>query len=409
MEADAQGTRTDVPRGVLRVSVPSILWRICGYLPTRKRLTLRTLCGTLKHAVCALVCIIANSLLPQGQSSSSHQEKPGAQQAIVVLPAKVAAVRDEVYETNMGRLLRHRETLKEIRITQLRPADGEKAEQQGTDADMTQIEGDPTVFPSVTSLEVDSVEALVMLHRHKCVFPALRRISGRLIPLESCNIGMDSADHAPLEAINVAALDTALSRILGSSPRVEHLDIFPIALVRKDKNHSLVEGPGARLVMEETVTAVRSLRRLCFLGHLLLDRGACADNPNQPTNLPMETARSLVQHLSSPSPGTGIQGHSPAAAKKQLHICCPIEIHPGLPHWLPDSYATPASTARFTPIHLIRLAEERGCEVIRDGGTTHLRSVLYASDGRGPLLGVLQRPSWQQWRASSATPREGPR
>ncbi|CEL92636.1 unnamed protein product, partial [Vitrella brassicaformis CCMP3155] len=134
----------------------------------------------------------------------------------------------------------------------------------------------------------------------------------------------------------LAVLDGSLAFILGSSPALTHLDIFPLLCCTDYGDYGTSESS----VVPLTTAALQSLKNL---RHLTPNSGGAA-------------ASSSISASPFPSPSPSPSG---AATKRHLKVHCPLRIVRDLGR-ADDSVET------------IREAEKMGWEVVREGGTTSI-------------------------------------
>ncbi|CEM01352.1 unnamed protein product [Vitrella brassicaformis CCMP3155] len=386
--AGGEADQPTPPPGLISVlDRRTLLWQICAFFATRERLSLTAVCRAVNHAIRGLICVVNNAVGGQnaGDLSSSSAgggdgdgAAGGGQQALVVMPAKMTSVREAVFERSIGSLLQHRETLKEVKIIQLGRDGGKETvgerqagQQHGGTADAVsapvRLSGPPSsVWLLATESFMGLFETQMRLHLH--------------------------------DSLNITALDLGLAHIIGSSPDLTHLNVFPLVF---DEGHPPEyidpQHPANRATptidMHRTVGALRNTgTKLQHLGHLLMYNDDISSDHlssylQKAGNVmtadvfwqrrPAAVAEALLRHLSPhpPShPQTSSSNSSSSSTapytrqppnRRQLRHFCPIKVDPSLPYGI-------SAPGRTTTLHLIQTAEQRGWDVVRDGGMTIL-------------------------------------
>ncbi|CEL93914.1 unnamed protein product [Vitrella brassicaformis CCMP3155] len=348
-----------------------LIWlNVSSYQSVKERLAMSCVCRAFYWAIYSLIRVINRHRHNHGLSCKG----PGGslvtfeqqQHAIILLPRK-----EEVEEIGRARLfafvslqlVSHTDTLKGIQTTQAKQQrDGnDDADEEGSDLPVAQVKGPDAVFPSVTSLEVDSLDGLHLFQQQKLVCPALDRLTGKVL-------SEDEVGRLELPAV----FDGSLAFILGSSPSLTHLDIFPLLCC------------STTLTQPLTAAALPSLKNLRHIGHLKLRGTGTLATSNTETTRVVTLLRQLAPGsggiaAGSSSSASAAPSRSPsssplgAATKRHLKVHCPLRIVPDFtdpPAWPYDSVET------------IQAAEKMGWEVVREGGKTAIH--YYGERVEGP-------------------------
>ncbi|CEM01931.1 unnamed protein product [Vitrella brassicaformis CCMP3155] len=376
------------------------LWlNVSSYQSVKERLAMSCVCRAFYWAIYSLIRVInwhrpnhGLSCRGPGGSLVTFEQQ---QHAIVLLPRD-----EEVEEIGRARLfafvslqlVNHTDTLKAIQTTQAkqqpdeddnedRDADGgEGSEDTASGLPVAQVKGPDAVFPSVRSVEVDSLDGLHLFQQQKLVCPALERLTAKVLSdKETSNLRREPSIYFPDPPSAVAkrasiraVLDRSLAFIFGSSPALSHLDIFPLLCCD-------VYGRNESCVVPLTAAALPLLKKLRYVGHLKLQ----GHRNNTERTRVVSLLRQLTPHSGggaaasssssasaapspspwpSPSPSSSPSG----AAKRQLKVNCPLRIVHDLVGDVPDLPLWSCGDS----VQTIREAEKMGWEVVREGGTT---------------------------------------
>ncbi|CEL95610.1 unnamed protein product [Vitrella brassicaformis CCMP3155] len=354
---------------------------VSSYQSVKERLAMSCVCRAFYWAIYSLIRVInwhrpnhGLSCRGPGGSLVTFEQQ---QQAIILLPTK-----EEVEEIGRARLfafvslqlVNHIDTLKAIQTTQAKQQrDGnDDADEEGSDQPVAQVRGPDAVFPSVRSIEVDSLDGLHLFQQQKLVCPALERLTGKVLP--EYTIGRLEVPGKWASRIR-ATFDGSLAFILGSSPSLSHLDIFPLLCCH---------GRAADSVVPLTTAALSSRKNLHHVGHLTLLGSSRVFYPplrNPETSKVVTLLRQLPLHEGGAAGSTGSASAalppspfpSGAARKRQLKVTCPLEIVRDLVN--PDNWSNGS-------VQTIQAAEEMGWEVVREGGETSIH--CYGETTQGP-------------------------
>ncbi|CEM01619.1 unnamed protein product [Vitrella brassicaformis CCMP3155] len=297
-----------------------LIWlNVSSYQSVKERLAMSCVCRPFYWAIYSLIRVInwhrPNHGLscrgPDGSLVTFEQQ----QHAIILLPGE-----EEVEEIGRARLfafislqlVNHTDTLKDIQTAQ------PKSKDRKGGLSLAHVKGPDAVFPSVTSVKVDSPDGLHLFRQQKLVCPALERLTGKVFSDDEIE---DTERNLPGKWASICAvLDGSLAFIIGSSPSLTQLDIFPL-LCCTDFNRV-----NQSCVVPLTTAALSSLKNLRHVGHLKL-RGL----RTQETTLLVTLLRQLTPHKGSrPRPAAQVRPLPPAP-----------------PRWEPPPSATSRSTAPF--------------------------------------------------------------
>ncbi|CEM22529.1 unnamed protein product [Vitrella brassicaformis CCMP3155] len=355
-----------------------LIWlNVSSYQSVKERLATSCVCRAFYWAIYSLIRVInwhrpnhGLSCKGPGGSLVTFEQQ---QHAVILLPRE-----EEVKEIGRARLfafvslqlVSHTDTLKAVQTTQAKQQrDGDDdADEEGSDLPVAQVKGPDAVFPSVTSVEVDSLDGLHLFQQRKLVCPALDRLTGKVLSERETShlVGMYiPGKWASMQASMRAAFDGSLAFILGSSPSLTHLDIFPLLCC-------CTRVYGRNSVMPLTTAALSSLKNLRHVGHLKLWGSTASERTSELTLLRQLApgsgggagagSSSSASAAPSPSPFPS-PSQAGAATKRHLKVNCFLRIVHDLDHrpvWSNDSLET------------IREAEKMGWEVVREGGTTSI-------------------------------------
>ncbi|CEL96703.1 unnamed protein product [Vitrella brassicaformis CCMP3155] len=367
-----------------------LIWlNVSSYESVNERLAMSCVCRAFYWAIYSLIRVInwhrpnhdLSCTGPNGSLVTFEQQ----QHAVILLPKE-----EEVEEIGRARLfafvslqlVHHTDTLKAIQTTQAKnqrdghgDADGGEASEEDAASDLpvAQVKGPDAVFPSVTSVEVDSLDGLHLFQQQKLVCPALERLTGKVVSAGECITGKVvsageciTADWPPSVAAKRAAFDGSLAFILGSSRSLSHLDIYPLLCCYEGEAESSVP---------LTTAALSSLKNLRHVGHLKLG-GSDRETSKLVTLLRQLTPRGGTAASSSsacdaPSPSFP-PSPSGASTKRQLKIHCPLDI-------VRDPFDRPYMSG--DSVGTIQAAEQMGWGVVRQGGVTRIECGDESTEG----------------------------
>jgi len=353
-----------------------LIWlNVSSYQSVKERLAMSCVCRAFYWSIYSLIRVINwrrpnHGLSCQGPGGSlvTFEQQ---QHAIILLPGE-----EEVEEIGRARLfafvslqlVNHTDTLKAIQTTRAKQQrDGnDDADQEASGLLVAQVKGPDAVFPSVTSVEVDSLDGLHLFQQQKLVCPALERLTGKVLSeYEEYHVAT-----FPLGKWGFmrATFDGSLAFMLGSSPSLSHLDIFPLLCCRV---HSLPLDDQSSVV-PLTTAALASLKNLHHVGHLTLSRSKWVAHNTETSKL-VTLLRQLSLHSGSAAASSSSASADPpplpspspsgAARKRQLKVICRLEVARDLVD--PDNWSNDS-------VQTIQAAEEMGWEVVREGGGTYI-------------------------------------
>ncbi|CEL92391.1 unnamed protein product [Vitrella brassicaformis CCMP3155] len=194
-QSDGSSNRT-APRSLTSLLDGDTWLNVSSYQSVKERLAMSCVCRAFYWAIYSLIRVInwhrpnhGLSCRGPGGSLVTFEQQ---QHAIILLPGE-----EEVEEIGRARLfafislqlVNHTDTLKAILTTQAKQQpdedgnvdEGEGSEEQGSRQPVAQVKGPDAVFPSVTSVEVDSLDGLHLFQQQKLVCPALERLTGKVL------------------------------------------------------------------------------------------------------------------------------------------------------------------------------------------------------------------------------------
>ncbi|CEL93911.1 unnamed protein product [Vitrella brassicaformis CCMP3155] len=384
-QSDDSSNRTS-STGDLTSLLDGLIWlNVSSYQSVKERLAMSCVCRAFYWAIYSLIRVInwhrpnhGLSCKGPGGSLVTFEQQ---QHAIVLLPRE-----EEVEEIGRARLFAfvslqlvcHTDTLKAIQTIQAKQqrdkdgdaGDGGDADEEASGLPVAQVKGPDAVFDSVRSVEVDSLDGLHLFQQQKLVCPALDRLTGKVLSEDETNhITRNWPPSAVAKRASLrSAFDGSLAFILGSSPSLSHLDIFPLLCC------------STTLTQPLTAAALSSLKNLRHVGHLKLWGTTARERTKMVTllqQLAPGSSGGIAAGSSSSASAAPFPSPSPsplgAATKRQLKVHCPLRIVPDL---------TDPTVWPYDSVETIQAAEEMGWEVTKEGGVT--RIYYYGERVEGP-------------------------